>query len=89
LYVYTCRRSPGVTGTSPFRGKPRFHKILTVRISSEKWEEIRHEAGELGVRPGTLTRLWIMGGLRRLKKGIGPEAPGSGGEAGGRHNGNE
>ena len=39
-------------------------KVIPVRLSSDKWEELRREAGALGVGPTTLARMWIMDGLR-------------------------
>ncbi len=35
-------------------------KVIPVRMSSEKWEELRREARELGVGPTTLARMWIL-----------------------------
>jgi hypothetical protein len=37
-----------------------------VRLSSEKWEELRREARELGVGPTTLAQMWILEKLRRV-----------------------
>lgn len=41
-------------------------KVIPVRLPSEKWEELRHEARELGVGPTTLARMWILEKLRQV-----------------------
>jgi len=46
-------------------------KVIPVRLSSEKWEELRREARELGIGPTTLARMWI---LEKLRQVIVPEA---------------
>jgi hypothetical protein len=43
-------------------------KVIPVRLSSEKWEEIRKEARELGIGPTTLARMWILDRLRQKAK---------------------
>jgi len=43
-------------------------KVIPVRLSSDKWEEIRREARELGVGPTTLARMWILERLRQRVK---------------------
>lgn len=43
-------------------------KVIPVRLSAEKWEELRKEAGELGVGPTTLARMWILERLRHRAK---------------------
>lgn len=43
-------------------------KVIPVRMPSEKWEELRHEARELGVGPSTLARMWILDKLTRLRR---------------------
>lgn len=40
-------------------------KVVPVRLSSEKWAELRREARELGVGPTTLARMWILEKLRQ------------------------
>ena len=40
-------------------------KVIPVRFSSEKWEELRREARERGVGPTTLAREWILEKLRQ------------------------
>jgi hypothetical protein len=40
-------------------------KVIPVRLSSDKWEELRKEARELGIGPTTLARMWILERLRR------------------------
>lgn len=41
-------------------------KVIPVRLSSEKWEELRREGRELGVGPSTLARMWILEKLRQV-----------------------
>ncbi len=41
-------------------------KVIPIRLSSDKWEELRHEASELGIGPTTLARMWIMERLRQI-----------------------
>ena len=41
-------------------------KVIPVRLPSEKWEELRREARELGVGPTTLARMWILEKLRHV-----------------------
>lgn len=44
--------------------KTPLDKVIPVRLSSEKWEELRVEAKELGIGPTTLARMWILERLR-------------------------
>jgi hypothetical protein len=39
-------------------------KVVPVRMPSDKWEELRREAQEIGVRPTTLARMWLLERLR-------------------------
>jgi hypothetical protein len=48
--------------------KKPLDKVIPVRLSSEKWEELRHEANELGIGPTTLARMWILERLRQKVK---------------------
>jgi hypothetical protein len=41
-------------------------RVIPVRLPSEKWEELRREARELGVGPTTLARMWILEMLRQV-----------------------
>jgi hypothetical protein len=43
-------------------------KVIPVRLSAEKWEELRKEAQELGIGPTTLARMWILERLRHRTK---------------------
>jgi hypothetical protein len=43
-------------------------KVIPVRLPSDKWEQIREEARELGVGPTTLARMWILERLRQQVK---------------------
>ena len=44
--------------------KPLDH-VIPVRLSADKWEEIRAEARELGIGPSTLLRMWVLERLRQ------------------------
>jgi len=46
--------------------KKPLDKVIPVRLSTEKWEDLRREARELGIGPTTLARMWI---LERLHQG--------------------
>lgn len=48
--------------------KKPLDKVIPVRLSAEKWEELRKEAHELGVGPTTLARMWILERLRQQTK---------------------
>jgi len=52
----------------PVEVKKPLDKVIPVRLSSEKWEELRKEAAELGVGPTTLARMWILERLRQQMK---------------------
>lgn len=42
----------------------RLDKVIPVRLPSDKWEDLRREARDLGVGPTTLARMWILEKLR-------------------------
>ena len=42
------------------RVKKPLDKVIPVRLSADKWEELRQEARELGIGPTTLARMWIL-----------------------------
>ena len=44
--------------------KKPLDKVIPVRLSGDKWEELRREARELGIGPTTLARMWILEHLR-------------------------
>jgi hypothetical protein len=48
--------------------KKPLDKVIPVRLSAEKWEELRTEARELGIGPTTLARMWILERLRQRTK---------------------
>ena len=48
--------------------KKPLDKVIPVRLSAEKWEELRKEASELGIGPTTLARMWILERLRQRTK---------------------
>lgn len=51
--------------------KKPLDKVIPVRLSAEKWDELRKEASELGIGPTTLARMWILEHLRqRTKAGV-------------------
>lgn len=45
--------------------KKPLDKVIPVRLSADKWEELRKEARELGIGPTTLARMWILERLRQ------------------------
>jgi hypothetical protein len=49
--------------------KKPLDKVVPVRIASDKWDELRREARELGIGPTTLARMWILEKLRDSKSG--------------------
>ena len=40
-------------------------KIVTFKLSPEKWKELSREASALGVGPGALAATWVQERLRR------------------------
>jgi hypothetical protein len=48
--------------------KKPMDKVIPVRLPSDKWEQIREEARELGIGPTTLARMWILERLRQRVK---------------------
>lgn len=48
--------------------KKPMDKVIPVRLSSDKWEQLREEARELGIGPTTLARMWILERLREQEK---------------------
>lgn len=48
--------------------KKPLDKVIPVRLSSDKWEQLRVEARELGIGPTTLARMWILECLRERTK---------------------
>jgi hypothetical protein len=48
--------------------KKPLDRVIPVRLSADKWEEMRREARELGVGPTTLARMWILERLRQRVK---------------------
>jgi hypothetical protein len=46
--------------------KRPLNKVMPVRLPSEKWEELRREAHDVGVGPTTLARMWILEKLRQV-----------------------
>jgi hypothetical protein len=58
----------GTDEVVPIEAKKPLDKVIPVRLSAEKWEQIREEARELGVGPSTLARMWILEHLRQRVK---------------------
>lgn len=56
------------------RARQPLDKVIPVRLSTQKWDEIRLEAHELGVGPSTLARMWILERLREIRKARAPES---------------
>ena len=48
--------------------KKPLDKVIPIRLSGDKWEELRREAKELGIGPTTLARMWILERLRQRVK---------------------
>jgi hypothetical protein len=48
--------------------KKPLDKVIPIRLSTEKWEELRKEARELGIGPTTLARMWRRERLRHRTK---------------------
>ncbi|MBI2830799.1 MAG: hypothetical protein HYX79_00885 [Chloroflexi bacterium] len=48
--------------------KKPLDKVIPVRLSADKWEQMREEARELGIGPTTLARMWILERLRQKAK---------------------
>jgi hypothetical protein len=43
------------------------NRVIAVRLSDDRWEELRKEADWLGIGPTTLVRMWITERLREGK----------------------
>jgi len=50
--------------------KKPLDKVIPIRLPSDKWEQIREEARELGVGPSTLARMWILEHLRQRVESV-------------------
>ena len=51
--------------------KKPLDKVIPMRLSADKWEQLRKEARELGIGPTTLARMWVLERLRlREKAGV-------------------
>jgi hypothetical protein len=48
--------------------KRPLNMVIPVRLSSDKWEQVRAEARELGIGPSTLVRMWVLERLRQRIK---------------------
>jgi hypothetical protein len=47
------------------RGRAPLDKVMAVRFQAADWAKLEEEAGEMGVGPTTLVRMWILERLRR------------------------
>lgn len=43
-------------------------KVVPIRMSADQWNMLRTEARELGVRPTTLLRMWVLERLRQVSR---------------------
>lgn len=48
--------------------KQPLDKVVPIRMSAEQWEVLRREARELGTRPTTLLRVWVLERLREASR---------------------
>ncbi len=48
--------------------KRPLEKIVPIRMSADQWDTLRIEARELGVRPTTLLRMWVLERLRQVSR---------------------
>ncbi|HEV8632832.1 MAG TPA: hypothetical protein VG370_01125 [Chloroflexota bacterium] len=57
-------------GTEPVEVRVRkpVGKIVPLRISDEQWRTLTREAEELGLRPTTLLRMWVLERLREADR---------------------
>jgi hypothetical protein len=44
-------------------------KVIPIRMSDDQWKVLTREAEELGVRPTTLMRMWVLERLREAERG--------------------
>lgn len=51
----------------PIEVKRPLDKVIPIRLSGDKWQELREEAREMGIGPTTLARMWILERLRRQR----------------------
>ena len=52
----------------PVEVKKPLDKVIPVRLSADKWQQMREEAKELGIGPTTLARMWLLERLRQRVK---------------------
>lgn len=53
------------------RARRPLTKVVPIRMSDEQWDLLRQEARDLGVRPTTLLRMWVLERLRAVKERAG------------------
>ena len=47
----------------------RLAKVVPIRMTDEQWRVLTREADELGLRPTTLLRMWLLERLRAAPRG--------------------
>jgi hypothetical protein len=51
------------------RVRQPLEKVVPIRMSDEHWRILSREAEELGLRPTTLMRMWVLERLREAERG--------------------
>jgi hypothetical protein len=51
------------------RARKPLGKVVPIRMSEDQWRILTREAEELGVRPTTLMRMWVLERLREAERG--------------------
>jgi hypothetical protein len=51
------------------RIKAPLEKVVPLRMSDAQWRVLAREADELGLRPTTLMRMWVLERLREAERG--------------------
>jgi hypothetical protein len=59
-------------GTAGTRLRPRIktplEKVVPIRMTDDQWRVLAREAEELGLRPTTLMRMWVLERLRAAER---------------------
>ena len=48
--------------------KQPLDKVVPIRMACEQWDVLRREARELGMRPTTLLRMWVLERIREAAR---------------------
>jgi len=48
--------------------KKPLHKVVPIRMNDDQWRTLTREAEELGLRPTTLLRMWVLERLRDAER---------------------